>query len=301
MAMMVQPARPKMVLACPSQGRPVAYQVRQTTPPALERPSLVAAPAAARPWQASLAVAPGACAPAVVPVASLLTSPYTRLPQAPFSMSAAACSPAAAALGSAAAGATVFAGGRGDVVLCLGDSLTKGVNDRRHNYPQILEALLQEMGYRLRVHNAGVNAEDCSKIAWRLPYALKDAERSGRVAVVLILAGTNDILKGGFYCSKLLEQLERLHQQASASQGAPLVGVMTLPPAKVKETKEVARLHLNEKLRDVNRDRPGRFVVDLESISIEKSYDGLHFGHEGCHEIAERAFQAMLPHLGCTP
>jgi len=182
------------------------------------------------------------------------------------------------------------------VVLCFGDSLTAGIN-ATGTYPQILERLLRRAGHNLKVRNTGNWGDSTSQLLMRFPYVLKDAASRGRIEYILVLGGTNDLIRGGFYCSELLSKLEQIYDLAAACPGAPRVGVLTMPPASLKPVKEQARLHVNCQLREAVQDHPERFLVDLETVDFSLSYDGLHYSPEGYHEFAERAFIAMQPIL----
>lgn len=71
-----------------------------------------------------------------------------------------------------------------------------------------------------------------------------------------------------------------------------------MPPANFNEAKETARIFVNEALRKEAQGNPGYFLVDLESVPFNLSYDGLHYAAEGYLDFAQRALQAMEPFLG---
>lgn len=157
----------------------------------------------------------------------------------------------------------------------------------------MLEELLQDKGFGLSVHNAGSWGESCDQLITRFPFVIKDAASRGRVAAILVLAGTNDLVRGGVYCSELLAKLRSLHEMAHAAPGAPRVGVLTLPPANFGDPREKARIFVNEGLRKECQENPSLFLVDLESVPFDLSYDGLHYDADGYLQFAQRAYQAM--------
>lgn len=195
---------------------------------------------------------------------------------------------------------SIGAAGSNGTVLCFGDSLTKGIEATGGSYPVILEGLLKDAGFNLNVHNTGVWGETVEQLAVRFPYVLADAAKRGRLVCVLVLGGTNDIIRGGFYASQLLGRLKSLHEMAGAAPGEPSVGVLTIPPAQLSDVKDRARLLINKGLRDACRSVPAssrQFLVDLEDVDFNLCYDGLHYAVEGYQDFASRAFQAMRPRL----
>eukprot|EP00927_Polykrikos_kofoidii_P071508 TRINITY_DN67772_c0_g1_i1.p1 TRINITY_DN67772_c0_g1~~TRINITY_DN67772_c0_g1_i1.p1 ORF type:complete len:294 (+),score=43.83 TRINITY_DN67772_c0_g1_i1:76-957(+) len=186
-----------------------------------------------------------------------------------------------------------------DTVLCFGDSLTAGLRGNKgYEYPGILEDLLRREGYNVSVKNTGAWGEDCSKLLLRFPYVLADAASRGRLLFILILGGTNDIIRGGFYCSELLEKLKQLHSMATSAPGSPVVGVCTMPPAQLNGIKDKARQSMNAGLRALCKDPSERkFLVDLAGVDQSLAYDGLHYNTQGYTEFAERALEAMRPFL----
>eukprot|EP00929_Paragymnodinium_shiwhaense_P036894 TRINITY_DN19722_c0_g1_i1.p1 TRINITY_DN19722_c0_g1~~TRINITY_DN19722_c0_g1_i1.p1 ORF type:complete len:452 (+),score=100.60 TRINITY_DN19722_c0_g1_i1:80-1435(+) len=183
-------------------------------------------------------------------------------------------------------------------VLCFGDSLTGGINVAGHSFPRILEERLRDEGYKLRVQNAGQWGDCVGKMIRRFPYVLADACQRSRLRAVLILGGTNNLLRGGFYCSELVEVLSQLHEMAAATPDSPKVGVLTLPPStKLRDVKEKARLQVNEKLRALCEEHSDRFLVDLEDVDVSQCHDGLHYTSDGYTQFAQIALEAMRPVL----
>lgn len=199
------------------------------------------------------------------------------------------------------------------VVICFGDSLTKGCRDgedpaaagccAERSYPAILEGLLREAGRQISVLNAGNWGDTSHQLIARLPKVLSEGAKKGRLEAVLVLGGTNDILQGAASAS-VVGTLLRLHETAGNAVYMPRVGVFTLPPAKSTGSSEKTRLELNRRLREAcQRPAPrwtpqGRqFLVDLESVDLSLAYDGIHFTAEGNAEIAKRAFKALQPLL----
>jgi len=205
--------------------------------------------------------------------------------------------------------------GASGVVLCLGDSLTRGIKETGFSYPSELEGLLRSAGHNFRVVNAGNWGDTCGKLTARLKEAVANAVLEGSLAFVLVLGGTNDILQGTS-AAQVLTQLQQLQAAAGRAVFSPRVGVMTLPPLqKLPEpprtagARELARVELNRRLREaLQQPAPKwspegrRFLVDLESVdSMLTTSDGVHYMEEGYSEFARRACEAMCAVLAEQP
>lgn len=179
-------------------------------------------------------------------------------------------------------------------MVCFGDSLTKGLKDSGESYPSTLQALLKAAGHNLRVENAGNWGDTTEKMLGRLPRAISEAARLGRLTFILVLGGTNDILLNTGPAAQALSRLRQLHSLAGNAPFAPRVGVLTLPPLRKVAAWEQSRLALNKGLRDTCRaSGPRQFLVDLESVDSGLSTDGVHYTADGYCEFARRAFEAM--------
>lgn len=194
--------------------------------------------------------------------------------------------------------------GAGRALLCVGDSITKGVVLHKDSYPQHLDAMLREAGQELFVVNAGVWGDTCQKMLDRLPRAVYTGLTVGTLVCVLVMGGTNDIM-GGSTAQFILANLRRLHLAASAAPGAPTVGVLTIPPAaKYSEAQERVRQQVNEALRadcaagwaGAAAVRGRRVLVDTASVSGDLCKDGVHYFGDGHQEFAKLVFQALNEH-----
>merc|ERR550525_1090033 len=83
----------------------------------------------------------------------------------------------------------------------------------------------------------------------RLPGVISDAVQRGRLEFVLVLGGTNDVLRGEGTAQGIFLRLRQLHDIALRAPSMPTVGVLTLPPAKGLGPREHTRLELNRYLR----------------------------------------------------
>jgi len=216
------------------------------------------------------------------------------------------------------------------VVVCFGDSLTRGPKLQASNgggsctadftcdsssasagtsYPSALERLLHQAGHDTVVVNAGRWGDTCDQLISRLPAVVSEATKHGRLEAVLMLGGTNDILRGSLRPSDILTRLRQLHEMAGRAVYMPYVGVMTVPPTQHPGVTEQRRLQVNQGLREACQQAVtaprwtphGRqFLVDLEGLDVGLAPDGVHYGPQGCAEIASKAFEALLVHLPKT-
>mmetsp|Transcript_27000 Transcript_27000/g.77323 ORF Transcript_27000/g.77323 Transcript_27000/m.77323 type:complete len:575 (+) Transcript_27000:93-1817(+) len=185
-------------------------------------------------------------------------------------------------------------------VICFGDSLTMGSRDTGHSYPGVLESLLKGAGHNLTVKNEGIWGDTSTEMQTRLPRVIAEHARSGRVAFILILAGTNDILRRFGTTSQIVARVRQLHSIAGNAPYMPQVGILTLPPLKAATDAKNSLLEVNTGLRkacaqQVGLQRP--FLVELESVDVNLSTDGVHFADSGYSDFALRAFEAMKPLL----
>eukprot|EP00438_Fugacium_kawagutii_P023730 Skav231419 [mRNA] locus=scaffold330:17041:18262:+ [translate_table: standard] len=192
-----------------------------------------------------------------------------------------------------------------DVILCVGDSLTAGKKGFR-SYPSHLQRLLDEDGLQMKVHSSGVWGHTSQDVLKRLPSALQSAfAEGGRLAFVLILVGTNDLLHShphhlDFQIPHIINNIRAICETAANAAFFPHVGVLTLPPV---ATRNPARLKLNQQIRHfmagyaAQKGFSERFLVDLESLNPSLAQDGVHFNDEGYMEFARRTRAAILPIL----
>ena len=190
-----------------------------------------------------------------------------------------------------------------DVILCIGDSLTAGTKGCR-SYPFFLQRLLDEEGLQVKVHSAGVWGDKSQDVLKRIPSALQSAlAEGGRLAFVLILVGTNDLLHSlsahvDFKIPQIINHIRAICETAANAAFLPHVGLLTLPPL---ASQNPARLKLNQQLRYFvegyvsKRGFSKRFLVDLESLNPDLAHDGVHFIDEGYLEFARRVRNAILP------
>ena len=203
-------------------------------------------------------------------------------------------------------------GKRTPTILCIGDSLTSGSRGS-FSYPEELQAMLEQEGIDMKVSNGGNWGDTTDQIRRRLPSLMQSVmSQGGRLAFVLVLAGTNDLLQlppleatVSLSIPRIAGKIKEIFDIASQAAFHPHVGILSLPPLL---SRDVGRLKLNQSLRQLfgapgmpHRSQvPGagaRFLVDLDTVDAALSTDGVHYGQEGYNQFAKRVMQVILPML----
>lgn len=186
------------------------------------------------------------------------------------------------------------------VILCFGDSLTQGIRGPgiEQSYPKGLEGHLESAGHTFTVINGGNWGDTCDQLIRRLPQAIADATRRGPLEAILLLGGTNDIMRG-VSPNEILGKLRQLVATASNAPYMPRVGILSVPPMKIGTTHDRARQEVNRGILKLCSE-PGtllgrRFLVDLDAVDLVflAGGDGVHFSAGGYAEFGNRAFQAV--------
>ena len=109
-------------------------------------------------------------------------------------------------------------------LVLLGDSLTQGYGlAREHALPSQLQALLDERGARIDVHNAGVSGDTSAQGVLRFDHATKHADG------VIIQFGGNDMLQGRSPAAIKVDLTELVARARKKKIWVGLVG-MKAPP-----------------------------------------------------------------------
>lgn len=113
-------------------------------------------------------------------------------------------------------------------ILALGDSLTAGYGlEAADSYPAVLEARLNELGWRVKVINAGVSGDTSAGGLARLGWAL-GAVPGGKPDIVIVALGANDALRG-LDPATLRQNLDAIIRQCQAAGARVLLAGMHAP------------------------------------------------------------------------
>jgi len=183
--------------------------------------------------------------------------------------------------------------------------LTLGDRETGFSYPKVLESLLRGDGHDVEVKNFGIWGDPTARMTHRLPQVIASAARSTRLLGVLILGGTNDVLRELGSTQEILGRLRHLHGIAANAPYMPLVGILTLPKMRAFTDPHHPRCQINDALRRMTAEKASsslalnrHFLVDLDSVDVNLSSDGIHYTDQGYIEFATLAYRSMKPMLG---
>ncbi|MGC8759594.1 MAG: arylesterase [Bryobacteraceae bacterium] len=178
------------------------------------------------------------------------------------------------------------------VIAAFGDSLTAGYGvEPGESYPDHLQRLLDERGYRYRVVNLGISGDTTDGGVARLQDALLLKPK-----IVILELGANDGLRG----LPLERTRANLDLMINAFQGAGakvVLAGMTLPrnygAAYVRDFERI--------FRDLARQRRTVLIpFFLEGVAMQPGLmqpDALHPNAAGCRKVAEMVFRHIEPLL----
>ncbi|XP_066934144.1 GATA zinc finger domain-containing protein 14-like [Clytia hemisphaerica] len=192
-------------------------------------------------------------------------------------------------------------------ILAFGDSLTKGTyskNGSVHPYSRHLVELLKDSdpNTNYEIFTEGVNGEcACQGMVHRLPSELEDHKK---IDLVIIIAGTNDLLKND--CLRdcdLFEAIKRLHEIAHRKKAKSILTTIlesTFTPKKLtsQEYRDVLS-DVNQNIRGYADYRDVKDKVKLCDIADEfprkapPLIDRIHPSPEGYDILAEILFRCI--------
>jgi acyl-CoA thioesterase I len=177
-------------------------------------------------------------------------------------------------------------------IVFLGDSLTAGYGlDKTDAVPALIQARLQDEGYRYEVVNAGVSGDTSAGGLSRLEWSLE-----GQVAVLVIELGANDGLRG-LPVAQLKRNLTEIITRAKTRGIKVILTGMEAPPnygaAYTAEFRQV--------YRDLAKEHDVTFVpFYLDGVAGDASLniaDGIHPNAAGSRIIERTIWQALEPAL----
>lgn len=186
------------------------------------------------------------------------------------------------------------AGDRPRIVI-LGDSLTAGYGlAREEAFPSILQALLEQQGYRYEVVNAGVSGDTTAGGLRRLEWSL-----AGDARVLVVALGGNDALRG-LPPAEMKRNLEEIVRRSRARGTRVLLAGMEAPPNLGPQYTVAFR----QAFRDLAREQEVSFLpfllVGVAGDPSLNQADGIHPNAPGARAVAEHVLGALAPILDDT-
>lgn len=178
------------------------------------------------------------------------------------------------------------------LIVAFGNSLSAGFGvDPGQSYPDYLQALLDEAGYRYRVVNAGVSGDTTSS-----GLARAASIAAMKPALVILELGGNDGLRG-LPLEETQANLDRIVDVLAPTGATIVLAGMTLPPNYGPDY--IARFEA------VYRDLAARRKLPLIPFLLEgvarrpelMQSDGIHPTAEGNRLVARTVFGAIVPLL----
>ena len=178
------------------------------------------------------------------------------------------------------------------VIVALGDSLTAGAGvDPTENYPSRLQSMLDQLGYRYRVVNAGVSGNTSAQGLNRL-----ETVRQQRPRIVVLALGANDGLRGlpvdatGSNLGRIIRSLQ--------SDGAQVVLTgMIMPPNYGPQYTRSFRELFPDLARQLNVPLVGFLLEGVAGIPSLNQADGIHPTGEGYAKVVENIWPVLEPLL----
>jgi acyl-CoA thioesterase-1 len=174
----------------------------------------------------------------------------------------------------------------------LGDSLTAGLGlQPAESIPSLIQARLNEEGYRYEVINAGVSGDTSAGGLRRLDWSLQ-----GPVELLVLELGANDGLRG-LPVSQMKANLEEIITTARRRDVTVLLTGMEAPPnygaAYTSEFREVFR----ELAREQHVPFVPFFLEGVAGNAALNQRDGIHPNAEGARILERNLWAAIEPLL----
>jgi acyl-CoA thioesterase I len=177
-------------------------------------------------------------------------------------------------------------------IVFLGDSLTAGYGlTRGEEVPALIQARLNEKGYRYEVVNAGVSGDTSAGGLSRLDWSLE-----GNVAALVIELGANDGLRG-LPVSQMKQNLAEIITRAKQRGIKVILTGMEAPP----NYGPLYTAEFRQVFRDLATEHDVIFVpFYLEGVAGDPSLnlsDGIHPNAAGSRIIQDTLWRALEPVL----
>jgi acyl-CoA thioesterase I len=174
-------------------------------------------------------------------------------------------------------------------VVALGDSLTAGYGlVESESYPAILQARIDEEGYKFEVVNAGVSGDTSAGALRRLDWAL-----DGDVKIMIVALGGNDGLRG----LSVAEMKQNLSERARERNVIVILAGMEAPPNYGPEYVQSFR----SAFREVALQQRVLFIPFLlDKVAGQGTLnqaDGIHPNADGARVVADTVWSVLKPVL----
>lgn len=178
------------------------------------------------------------------------------------------------------------------VIAAFGDSLSAGLGlDPGKSYPDDLQRLIDDAGYRYRVVNMGVSGDTTTDGVERLPSAL-----AAHPAIVILEFGANDGLRGQPVASSK-QNLARMIEAFRQNGAQVVLAGMTLPRNYGPEYIHAFEQIYPELAEQYKLVRIPFFLEGVGGIAALTQPDGLHPTAEGAAIVAHTVMRYIQPLL----
>lgn len=176
--------------------------------------------------------------------------------------------------------------------MCFGDSLSAGYGvDAGLSFPDFLQKLIDQRGYKFRVANLGISGDTTSGGLSRIQTAV-----ALKPVVTILELGGNDGLRGVPLASTR-ENIDKMIQALLAAGSKVVIAGMTLPPNYgpdyIRDFEQIyVQLAAKHKLPRI------RFLLD--GVALDKNLmqrDGIHPNAKGNEKVAENVMKTLEPLL----
>jgi acyl-CoA thioesterase I len=179
-------------------------------------------------------------------------------------------------------------------ILCFGNSLTAGYNiDPSYAYPAVMERILTENGYQVKVINAGLSGETSAGGLERINWILRQP-----IDIFILELGANDGLRG-LPLDQTKNNLQQIIDRVKSKYpeaGIVLAGMMVPPNMGEKYGGQFIKIY--PELAEENNSRLIPFL--LEGVGGDPSLnlpDGIHPNAEGHKIVAQNVLKIVKPML----
>jgi acyl-CoA thioesterase-1 len=178
------------------------------------------------------------------------------------------------------------------VIVCFGDSLTAGYGlEPGQAYPDYLQKLLDDAGYKYRVVNLGISGDTTQGALDRIHTLVEYAP-----AISVIELGGNDGLRG-IPVDRSRDNLMQIAVRAKKAGSKVVIAGITLPPNYGREYIAL----FEEMFRNTAKSSGDAFLpFVLEGVWNVKGYmqaDGIHPTAAGAQQMAKNVFKTIQPLL----